>query len=210
MFLSSSSSSSSASTSSSSSSRTWSNSFPYQLIFVINFLVPHDDQNSNLILYFGLPRTKVKRVDPDGTIITSIGDGFDVLLNKFLNESEEWREGRLKLIPRVEEGNWVVKRGVGTRPAILGKKLTTKSYVGEGHTYVEVDIDVGSSKVATGILKLVKGYGASITIDLNFLLEGQDSAELPEKLIGGIRLKNIDVTHSQEATFFDFASANSS
>jgi len=53
-------------------------------------------------------------------------------------------------------------------------------------------VDVGSSKVGSGIFKIVKGYAKSIVVDMTFLLEGQTENELPEILIGGIRMDKID------------------
>lgn len=49
---------------------------------------------------------------------------FDSLLLKFLNGTDEFRDGRLKIVPRVAEGSWVVKKSIGRVPAILGKKVS--------------------------------------------------------------------------------------
>jgi hypothetical protein len=58
----------------------------------------------------------------------------------------------------------------------------------------EVDVDVTSSVVGTRILKLCKGYATSLIIDLMFLLEGQMPDELPERLIGGVRIMRADLS----------------
>jgi hypothetical protein len=70
----------------------------------------------------------------------------------------------------------------------MGNKLTQEYFHDAELNYMEVDVDVGSSSVAGGILKVTTGYAAGLVLDLNFLLEGQSEAELPEKMIGGVRL----------------------
>ena len=120
------------------------------------------------------------------------GSEFAELCSDFLEGNDEFCKGRFKLIPRVVEGSWVVKKGVGSTPAILGKKLDQRYY--QGTNYFELDIDVGSSSVAGSILGLVKGYAKALVIDLAFLLEGQTEGELPERLIGAIQLTNVDMS----------------
>lgn len=41
---------------------------------------------------------------------------------------EKRRHSAFKVIPRVQEGNWVVKQAVGSTPALLGHKLVTKYF----------------------------------------------------------------------------------
>lgn len=60
--------------------------------------------------------------------------------------------------------------------------------------YLEIDIDVGSSSIGSGIFKVVSGYAKSVTLDLCFLIEGQTEEHLPEVLISGVRLSQVDVT----------------
>lgn len=66
-------------------------------------------------------------------------------------------------------------------------------YYGDGETYVEVDCDVGSSSVARSILGVVKGYAKTLSIDLAILLESHQESELPEELIGSVRLIHPDL-----------------
>jgi len=49
---------------------------------------------------------------------------------------------------------------------------------------------------------LVKGYAKSLVIDLLFLIEGQRAEELPEQLLGGVRLFTVDYAKFQEAEDF--------
>lgn len=92
------------------------------------------------------------------------------------------------------DGGWVVKRAVGTKPAILGTKLTHRYFDGPG--YSEVDVDVGVSSVAVGVLKVVKGYSKMLVLDLAFVLQGEEEEELPERLLGCVRLQHVDLDRS--------------
>ena len=114
---------------------------------------------------------------------------FSRLFENFIDGTDSYRDGRFKLIPRVVKGSWIVKSSVGQTPALMGKKIVQTYHKGPG--YFEVDVDVGSSSVAGGILGVVKGYVTSLTIDLAFLLEGQADTELPEAILGAIRFENV-------------------
>lgn len=61
---------------------------------------------------------------------------FCFALHRYLNSSEEERNGMLKLIPHVADGSWVLKQAVGTTPVVLGKKLKTVYHA--THKYLEV------------------------------------------------------------------------
>jgi len=120
-----------------------------------------------------------------------IGDTkFDKLMAGFLTGDDEYRNSRFKVIPRMVEGNWAVKKAVGEKPAIIGKKITHRYHKGDG--YFEIDCDIQSSKIAKGILMMVMRYTKSVTIDLCFLFEAQSSDELPERLLGGLRFHGLD------------------
>jgi len=150
------------------------------VLFIMHFQVPGPPFYS-LVLYFSIPHDKLDLEKP-----------FGKLFQDFVTKNDESRDTRVKLIPRVVEGNWFVKKTVGETPAILGKKLKQR-YYGDGETYVEVDCDVGSSSVARSILGVVKGYAKTLSIDLAILLESHQESELPEELIGSVRLIHPDL-----------------
>ena len=56
-----------------------------------------------------------------------------------------------------------------------------------------MDVDVGSSNVAGGVLRVVKGYITALTIDMCFLLEAQDVEELPEVVLGSLRFERVSI-----------------
>ena len=93
---------------------------------------------------------------------------------------DHFRNQRFKLVPRLVDGPWVVKSALPQKPALLGTKLTQRYFRGE--CYVETDVHVGSSVVANNITGLCRGFSARLDIEMGFLLEGRDEAELPEKV----------------------------
>ena len=148
--------------------------------FVINFLVPG---GMNTVMWFRVP-------EPD----EANGDCTQVrMLREFMSTDvdDEFRDSRLKIIPSVVEGTWMVKRGVGNKPAIIGKKVTQAYH--RGPRWVEVDIDIESSRVAGAIMGLVKNYTKSLVIDIAFVLESKTAAELPERVLGSARFHRVDL-----------------
>ncbi len=61
---------------------------------------------------------------------------FDTVFQRFLNGDDSFRCERFKLIPTIVEGSWVVRQGVGKKPAITGNKLRQVYF--RGDNYFEV------------------------------------------------------------------------
>lgn len=75
---------------------------------------------------------------------------------------------RFKLIPTVTEGNWMVRSAVpSAKPALLGQKLQQRYF--RGPNYVETDVDVGSSVIASQIVGVLRGYAKNFTCDVGML-----------------------------------------
>jgi hypothetical protein len=116
---------------------------------------------------------------------------FGRLMNEFMfGESDDFRNKTFKLIPRIAEGNFVVRKAVGAKPSILGKKL--KQYYVRGPRYFEMIIDIASDTVAQRVVKLALGYAKTLVVDMMFLLEGATEDRLPERIFGGVRVKFLD------------------
>lgn len=115
------------------------------------------------------------------------------LLRRYMSaeETDEFRNNRLKLIPNIVDGPWVVKSAVGKTPAIIGNKLTTTYY--RGKNFFEVNIDVGSSYIASGIWGLVSSYVTSLVIDLGLVIQANEVEDLPEHVFGVIRVVHVDL-----------------
>ena len=132
-------------------------------------------------------------LDADPDVVDSSLDlqrlaAFDRCMKVFLEGDDHERDSRLKIIPRIAEGPWLVKKGVGTTPAILGRKVKQTYYRNLYKNYVEIDADVGSSVVAGKILSLVKSAATALIIELTFLFQGECEEELPESLLTGVRI----------------------
>ncbi|GJM99787.1 hypothetical protein PR202_ga16921 [Eleusine coracana subsp. coracana] len=140
--------------------------------FVANIQIPGSTHYS-LVMYF---------------VTNSLKKGS--LLQRFFDGDDDFRNSRLKLIPSVPKGSWIVRQSVGSTPCLLGKAVDC-SYV-RGHGYLEVDIDIGSSAVANGVLGLVFGVVTTLVVDMAFLIQANTYDELPEQVIGAARLAHVE------------------
>ncbi|KAG2680450.1 hypothetical protein I3843_11G101000 [Carya illinoinensis] len=114
------------------------------------------------------------------------------LLQRFVDGDDEFRNSRLKLIPSVPKGSWIVRQSVGSTPCLLGKAVDC-NYI-RGPKYLEIDVDIGSSTVANGVLGLVIGVITSLVVDMAFLVQANTPEELPERLIGAVRVSHIELS----------------
>lgn len=151
--------------------------------YVVGIITPSPPYTC-LICYYEMPAA------------SDMPPGFSKLWNQFLEGDDGFRNQRWKIIPRVEQGPWVVKSSVGTTPALLGMKVDQKYF--RGDRYIEVDIDVGSSKVASMLTGLILASMKQLTIDLAFTLEGRDESELPEAIIGTLRMDCVDLSEAKQ------------
>ncbi|KAG7616557.1 putative pleckstrin domain, START domain, protein ENHANCED DISEASE RESISTANCE 2 [Arabidopsis thaliana] len=114
------------------------------------------------------------------------------LLQRFVDGDDEFRNSRLKLIPLVPKGSWIVRQSVGSTPCLLGKAVDC-NYI-RGPTYLEIDVDIGSSTVANGVLGLVIGVITSLVVEMAFLVQANTAEEQPERLIGAVRVSHIELS----------------
>lgn len=145
-------------------------------IIAVNIQVPGKDQYS-AVFYFA-----TEDPIPSGS-----------LLHRFINGDDSFRNQRLKLVNRIVKGPWIVKKAVGNYSAcLLGKALTCNYH--RGPNYLEIDVDMASSKLASAILHLALGYVTNVTVDMGFLVEGQMEEELPERLFGAVRICQMEMS----------------
>jgi hypothetical protein len=151
-------------------------------IFVVNIMLPGPPFYHGVFYY---------AVEDMSSIDGSDGTASSRLANKFLfGDSDEFRDRTFKLIPQIVAGNFMVRKAVGSTPAIMGTKLK-QTYVRDKR-FMEVVLDCGSSAVATGVIRLTLGYAKTLAVDMGFLLEGDDEDHLPEKIFGCVRMKFPD------------------
>ncbi|PQM34688.1 protein ENHANCED DISEASE RESISTANCE 2-like isoform X2 [Prunus yedoensis var. nudiflora] len=145
-------------------------------IFAVNLQIPGKDQHS-AVFYFATE-------DP----ISSSS-----LLYRFINGDDSFRNQRFKIVNRIVKGPWIVEKTVGNYSAcLLGKALTCNYH--RGPNYLEIDVDIASSGIAKAILRLALRYVTSVTIDMGFVVEAQAEDELPEKLMGAVRVCQMEMS----------------
>ena len=177
---------------------------PAAATIIINLAFPGPrSTNMNCVLYF------LRRVPPaellakhleqqphDDTMVgidASRVRAFDVTLRRFRQGSDEYRAGKLKIIPRVAEGGYIVRKSIGRVPALLGKKLKMWYRLDEKANAIEMTADVGSSTVAGKIISLIKNTCEKLVVDMTFLLQGDSGDELPESVLGGVRIAHCNM-----------------
>lgn len=152
-----------------------------EFVFAVNLCIPAS-KTYHQVSYFGVDN--FDEIEHQTT-------PFGRLMNQFIfGESDEFRNQTFKMIPKIVEGNYIVRKAVGSKPSIMGRKI--KQYYVRGPNYFEIIIDIASDAVAQRIVKLCLGYTKTIQVDMMFLLEAASQQYLPERVFGGVRLKNID------------------
>lgn len=160
-----------------------SNTAKKTFILAVNLQVPGRDHHS-AVFYFSTTSDQI----PAGS-----------LLHRFINGDDSFRNQRFKIVNRIVKGPWIVKATVGNYSAcLLGKALNCHYY--KGPNYLEIDVDIGSSKIATAILHLALGCVTAVTIDMGFVVEAQEEEDLPERLLGAVRVCQMEMT---SATFVE-------
>ena len=108
----------------------------------------------------------------------------------------DFRHQRLKVIPMVTEGPWIVKTTVPSKPVMMGRKIGVRYF--RGPNYFELDMHIASSKVAERILAVCRGYTKSYTTDIAFMIQSETSEELPERILAAFCLDKLDVDVRQK------------
>merc|ERR550534_1203113 len=109
----------------------------------------------------------------------------DKIWNEFIQGSDKVRDKRLKLIPTIVKGNWLVRKSVPTKPCIIGTKV--KNRYSKGTNYFEIDIETDASIIAKGVLSLLQGY-TNYSVNLVWILEAVTLEELPERILAAMHL----------------------
>ncbi|KAJ8438412.1 hypothetical protein Cgig2_004522 [Carnegiea gigantea] len=155
-----------------------------EFFFVVNIQVP-GVTTYNVALYY-MTKTPLSEIP---------------LLEKFVNGDDAYRNSRFKLIPYISKGSWIVKQSVGKKACLVGQALEMRHI--RGKNYLELDIDVGSSTVARGVVSLVLGYLNNLVVEMAFLIQGNTEEELPERLLGTCRINHLDVSRAENEQLID-------
>lgn len=158
-------------------------------ILCVNIIVP-GPPFYHLVLYYAVDDMSLIKPQKKGASKEKRDPINNIASKFFYGSSDKVRDAMFKLVPRIVSGNMIVKKAVGSKPTILGKKLT-QSYIRDDR-YLEVMVDLGSSVIAAKVVKLAKGYAKHLVVDMAFLLEGKTTACLPERILGTVRLTHVD------------------
>jgi Protein of unknown function (DUF1336). len=151
--------------------------------FLVNFLLPF----GNFVMYF--------------SVSNDMPDNVASVWNKFKSGDQRYRDSRLKLLPVVVDGPWIVKKAVGngTAPALLSQSIPLQYYFTMGKKnkkdIYEVDVIISASRIAKGILNVVKSHTNKLTIALGIIIEATTEAELPEIVLCSSQLHSLDLDH---------------
>ena len=175
---------------------------------LINFLIPPVGGGSsrlNLVLVF--------ERDPsaDEPLEAHDRQSFDGMLSRCMeapasgNAVDGFLAQRVKILPYLTDGaSFLTSKLVNNQPGLISAALETAQYNGDG--YVEVDIDVDAlkggafSSLAKRIIDVVTPRVSSYVVDLAFMMQGEEEAELPERLIGSCRLIRLDLASAAKAS----------
>merc|ERR1712173_163056 len=137
--------------------------------------------------------SKVKSVDPDLWCPKLGYEPYDEhIWKRFMLGDELFINQRLKIIPKLVEGGWYFS--FPNRPSIIGMKTPQRSY--RGRNYLEIDCEADSNVVARQITKAAYCVSTYLAVDIMITIEGQKKSELPERAIGGFRIKYPDTTRA--------------
>ena len=112
-------------------------------------------------------------------------ESFDRVFDTYVASEDAYRRDRIKFLCSMETAPWVVTFSLnnlaGNKPALIGNKLECSHFTGPN--YVEIDIDVGSSKIASALSGIIYSNAKALALHLGFMVEGRCPEELPERLI---------------------------
>jgi len=154
-------------------------------MLIVNWMVPGTPRKNHVQYYM---EKHFEPINEDDRMYLKMLEHFFASSD---DKSDAFRKKRFKMIPKVVAGPWLVQKNVN-KPALVCQKLTTVFQRGEG--YIEVAVDVASSAVARSVFKMCSGAAKNLVIDLAYTLEGKKEEELPERLLGGIRIHNLDMS----------------
>lgn len=167
--------------------------------FIINFRLPI----GVLVMYFEIPERFRPYLTADCKNLEkrlSEMTVTDRTICRFLTGDDAHRQSKLKIISRIEDGPWIVKAAVPSKPVIIGNKLPVSYYFqpeedrGNKSPYLEVELDVSSSNAAKAMLNICMSCTKSLIIDIGFVIQGDQADELPEQMLVGTRLHRLDLS----------------
>ena len=155
---------------------------PDREFFVVNRILPTSPTQTVISLFI---RTLPEGEDP----------AFDRLMGAFKAGDDAFRDQRFKYISKVPNASFMLRTAVnalgGFRPVVMGRGYLQQKHF-TGPNYLEVVTDVGSSRIARGVVGAIVPQQRKLIVDECYVLEGQEPEELPERPIGLSRGVHFD------------------
>lgn len=164
---------------------------PHASLFAVNFCMPW----GNLVAYWATDKLN-SIVDHRAAESDDEEDAARTVFERFTHGDDTYRDARLKLIPRVVEGNWIVRRAVGAGNNAAKLSEAVKLSYFQGPDYFEVDLDIVGSPLARRILSVVRSATSTLVLDLALVIEGVSPEELPERILGAVRMHRVNPCHA--------------
>jgi hypothetical protein len=153
--------------------------------FVFNFMIP-GPPNLSFVAYWDVDLAKVNADTPFGRVAKPF----------FFGDSDKFRDSRLKVFPKVTDGNFAVKMAIKNTPAIMGQKLDHIYH--RGSNYFEVDVDISRRPVARNLTGMCVGYARTMVLQMALILQGEADSELPEVVMGAVTASYVDIANAKE------------
>jgi len=155
---------------------------PDSFFFMLGWMIPGPPYRTVVFVW--------ERAVPEG-----VDPIFDKLLDEFVNGTDEQRKARFKYLPRLDDAPRLVlfsaKQMGGEKPTLLANKLVP--VFSRGPNYIEVEIDIASSKIANMVAGLILPKLTSCVVSHAFILQGESPEELPERVMGVCRTQTTDM-----------------
>lgn len=176
-------------------------------VLVINIMTPaymklrgpFDGEGMNTVMYFVMNKRGREQMETDSC------PGV-VLFKKFI---EKWKTGnyhaRLKCIPFVANpkdlqlGSFLSKfmKVYNRKPWLTGPKFHT-FYEEKEKGYLEVDVDIHRfCMVARKVSKKAMDVVEKMITDVSFVVQGEQDEELPEQVLGAVRINRVNPSLAQ-------------
>lgn len=68
----------------------------------------------------------------------------------------------------------------------------------QGPGYFELDVNIASSSVAAGVVRLAAGYAKTLVVDLALVIQGEEENELPERVVAAWRIREMDLAMAKK------------
>ena len=118
-----------------------------------------------------------------------------ILRRFFIDGDDEYRSERIKVCAKFLKAPMLLRKIIPSRPVLVGKRARTLFYHGAGTPfegkYFECDLVCASNASAKYLYASFSSLSAKSEEDVAIWIESREKDELPERLLGAVRFRNI-------------------